>query len=221
MRLLAIWIIVLGSSIAGYAQSMDAGFWTFIMLEKDLPDKYTTGIELDTRHNENISELATIFVEPFLSKEWSDAFSTTLAYRASARRQNDNSYEDRDRFSLDFEYKQKVKDVGINYRLRVQRAVGFLDSEGAINADFGLRHRVKFDYRLSKKWKFGMAGETFYALQRQEELLHTDIRIKFSAKYKVKKRRYLSLGYLVQQEFNRTNPLREFIATVGYTIMIK
>jgi len=199
----------------------DAGLWSSFLLEKDLPNKYTTGIEVNSRFNENISELSTLFLEPFISKEWSKPFSTTLSYRAIARRGGENEFDGRDRFNLDFKYKQKVKEVGIQYRLRVQRAVGILDLEGAIDDDFGFRHRLKFDYDVSKKWEVGLSGETFYALQRGTELLHTDVRLKLSADYKIKKRQYLGIGYMVQQEFNRANPLREFIMTVGYTLMIK
>ncbi|MFK7757030.1 MAG: DUF2490 domain-containing protein [Flavobacteriales bacterium] len=214
-------IAFISSSLLSVSQINDAGLWVYFGLEKDLPDKFTTGIEVETRFNENISELGTTFAQPYISKEWSKALSTTLAYRAIARRQADNTYQDRDRFNLDFKYKKKVKEVGVQYRLRVQRALGILDSERAVDADFGFRHRLKFDYGLSKKWKLGLAGESFYALQREEEFLHTDIRIKLSARYRVKKRQYLGLGYIVQQEYNRTNPRREFIITVGYTLMIK
>ena len=74
-------------------------------LEKDLRKKFTTGIELETRLNENLSEARSIFSEVFLSREWSDGFSTTITYRAQARRRLENDYEGRDRLALDLKYK--------------------------------------------------------------------------------------------------------------------
>ncbi len=214
-------LFLLFCSIQASSQTEDAGAWMYFVLEKDLPDKFTTGIELDVRLNENLSEARSIFSEVYLSKEWSDAFSSTLTYRALARRNLENNYNDRDRLSLDLKYKLKVGEVSMQYRFRVQRRLGLLGSEGALNSNFGYRHKVKATYDLNKKWEVSLAGESFYAAQNTSNLLQTDIRVKASLEYKVKKRNYLSFGYLVQREYNTVNPLTMYNAVVGYKLMIK
>lgn len=214
-------VILLGCSQFVCAQVSDAGGWFYFSLEKDLPDKFTMGVETDVRLNENLSEAKTIFAEPWVSKEWSDGFSTTLTYRVLARRGLDNSYSERDRLSIDFKYKRKIKKIGLQYRLRVQRQLGVLNKESASQSDVGLRHRLKAGVKLSKKWGAAIAGESFYSMNNSGVLEHTDIRLKSTLKYKVKKRNYASVGYLFQREYNTNNPVTEYNLVLGYTLMIK
>ena len=203
------------------AQTNDAGAWINFTLEKDLPKKFTTGIELETRLNDNLSEVRSIFSEVYLAREWNDAFSTTLTYRAQARRRLDNNYENRDRVALDLKYKIKVGEIGVQYRFRAQRQLGVLGTESSLYALLGARHKIKLDYDMNKKWELSLAGESFYSAEREAVLTHTDIRLKIGGQYKIKKRNYLSLGYLVQREYNTNNPFTNYNLTVSYKLMIK
>ncbi len=216
-------LLTISLMLAGFiqAQENNAGAWFYFSLEKDLPDKFTTGVEANVRLNENLSEARTIFLEPWVRKEWTDAFSTILSYRAMKRRNLDNEYENRDRVSIDLKYKFKVKELGIQYRFRTQRVLGLLDEESAQVDKVGMRHRIKLGYDLSKKWETSFSGESFYSVAREGMLRHTDLRLKATLEYKLKKRNYLSFGYLLQREYNTSNPLTEYNLIIGYTLMIK
>ena len=214
-------LIFLTSSFTLSAQTNDAGAWMNFTLEKDLRKKFTTGIELETRLNENLSEARSIFSEAFLSREWSDEFSTTITYRAQARRRLENDYEGRDRLALDLKYKIKLGEVGVQYRFRAQGLLGILGTESVLSSALGTRHKIKLDYDLSKKWEVSLAGEGFYSSETGVGLTHTDIRLKIGGQYKIKKRNYLSLGYLVQREYNTNNPFTNYNLAVSYKLMIK
>jgi len=205
---------------SAYAQVNDAGGWFFFMLEKDLPDKFTTGIEAEVRLNENYSEARSVFTEAFIQKEWSDAFSTSFTYRVQARKRLDNTYQERDRGALDLDYKKELGAYKVGYRFRLQRQLGVLGRESSASAAFNYRNKVKLSRDVIKKLDFSLAAETFHSTRADFSEL-TDIRFKASFKYKVKKRNYLYLGYLVQTELNRANRLTEFNTVLGYKLMIK
>ena len=211
----------LAFSCIGVSQTNDAGFWLGFTLDLDLKKKYHAGLDVQSRWNENISEAKTNFIEPWASKDWTDRFSTTLSYRIISRRNLENIYNGRDRISLDFKYKTKIKSVKIQYRLRTQRRLGIVDFEQARNADFVMRHRIKFGYKLNKRWNCSILGEPYFSRESTGEWSLTNLRFRANLDFKVKKRNYLSLGYLIQQEQSTRNPLTEYNMIIGYTIILK
>lgn len=202
-------------------QYNDAGLWVGFTLDFDLKKKFHAGLDLQSRWNENISEARSNFIEPWVSKDWSDRFSTTLSYRIIARRTIENLYEPRDRVTLDFKYKTKIKDLKLQYRLRTQKQFETYNEGRFYETDFMVRHRFKFGYKISKRWDYAVLGEPYFARNTSGEWTFTDLRFRTSFEFKLKKRNYLSFGYLIQREYNRTNPLTEFNAMLGYTWIIK
>jgi len=214
-------LILVSFSFAVQCQTDDAGLWVGFSLDLDLKKKFHAGLDLQSRWNENISEAKTNFIQPWVSKDWTKNFSTSFSYRLSSRRNLDNFYEGRDRANLDLKYKTKLKDLKLQYRLRVQRQLGVFDSERGLNAKIGHRHRLKFGYGVSKKVNVSVLGESFFSADKTGLQTLTDLRFKTSARYKVKKRNYLNLNYIIQREFNKNNPLREYILAIGYVLVLK
>lgn len=207
--------------MSAQSQTQDAGLWAGFTLDFDLKKKFHAGADIQTRWNENISEARTNFIQPWVSKDWTKHFSTSFSYRMMARRTLDNFYEGRDRANLDFKLKTKLKDLKLQYRVRVQRAVGIFNPERSIGATVTQRHRLKFGYGLHKKVDVGVLGESFFSADDAQRQTLTDLRFKASVKYKVKKRNYLTVSYLVQKEYNTRNPLTDFILAIGYSLTIK
>ncbi len=207
--------------MSAQTQSQDAGLWAGFTLDFDLKKKYHAGVDIQSRWNENISEAKTNFIQPWISKDWSKSVSTSFSYRIAARRGLDNFYTGRDRANLDLKYRTKIKDLKLQYRLRIQREFGIFNAERALNAQTAHRHRLKFGYGISKKLDFSLLGESFFSADNNQIQTLTDLRFKTSIRYKVKKRNYLSLSYLIQKEYNTRNPLMDFNIVIGYTLIVK
>jgi hypothetical protein len=207
--------------MAAHTQTRDAGLWAGFTLDFDLKKKFHAGADVQSRWNENITEARSNFIQPWISKDWTDDFSTLFSYRIAARRTLDNIYEGRDRANLDLKYKIKLRDIKIQYRIRLQRELGIFDTERAVNAQSAHRHRIKFGYGINKKFDVSVLGESFFSADKNQEQTLTDLRFKTSVKYKVKKRNYFSVGYLIQKEYNAVNPVMDFNVVIGYVLVVK
>lgn len=207
--------------VAAYLQVNDAGIWTGLGLEKELHKDFKLEAELETRFKENWSELATAFVDVSGRYDFSKHFRAALNYRFGNRQEDDDSYSLRQRWALDLMAKADIGEVGLMYRSRVQLSQRNLGNrENDVEFSNGWRHKLSADLKVYKKTELKISSELFSS-EDEEGWYISDFRSTIGLSYKLKKRKYLSLGFLYQTELQANDPLSEYVIQLGYSLELK
>ena len=134
-------------------------------------------------------------------------------------------FEKRHRYDFNIYFKSSIKRLSISYRSRVQsRYSGLYSSDfGSVPSNYW-RNKINLQYNLKGKLKKltpSLSSELFYPLNGQVQNYPDAYRVRISAQYKIKKRRYLKLFYMLEQEINKKNTLSAYIIGVGFNYQFK
>ena len=213
----------------GFTQSnekADLEGWSSITLKYKHNKKLSFDLEEQLRLDENISETKKYFTQ--LSSTYSVFKNFDLAVGARFIRENDNEgkiqgYENHFRFHIDAEYKQKIDQFTLKYRLRYQNKneMGISSSEGD-TAISNFRLKTSIGYNI-KKWKLDpkFAAEIFNRSEEGEESEFNKYRLTLSTDYDFKKLGSLGLFYRIEKELNQSYNEKTNIIGLKYTYTIK
>lgn len=208
-------------SYSTVAQVNDAGLWTGISIEKKWNKRWKTEFELETRYNENWAELESSFIDASTEYELSDYLDVSLNYRFGNKIREDNSYSLRQRLSLDLSTKWEIGKLDMSYRMRFQRnQQGLGINEGEMDFNNGWRNKLGADIKIFKKTRMEGSTELFTS-EDEEGYYISDIRYAMGVEYRIKKRRYIELGFLHQRQLQENDPLREWVMTVSLKLEFK
>lgn len=201
-----------------WSQTNDAGLWTSISLEKNWTKKIQTEVDFESRYIQNISLLETAFIDVGTRYEFSDFFRAAGTYRFGTDVTDDYEYRLRQRLTLDLYALWEIGKLDMDYRTRFQfnRRETF-EREGGQLYNRSWRHKFSADHKLLKKVRMDESFELFLSEEDRGFIL-SDFRITLALKYKINKRQDLKLGYLFQSQLQDTDPLREFVLQIGYSI---
>jgi len=214
-------VFFLGMCVQAYSQVKDAGLWTSISLKKDLKNDFQLSADFESRRNENLAEMDGAFVDLSLKRKLSKHFDVAANYRFGNKRELDNSYSLRQRWSLDLSTDYQVWEFKVQYRSRFQLNQKDLQSEERrLGYQSGWRNKFSAEIKLFKKTELDVAVELFLS-EDEESWYLSDIRYATAISYKLKKRQYLKVGFIYQRELQTDNPLFEYITTIGYSLELK
>ncbi len=215
-------IAFLFCSLTGFGQYNDFGTWSGITLEKAVAKNLNGSLKGQLRFNENDSELASSFLEAKFKYRISKHFRLDFTYRFGNRRDVNEHYFLKHRYSLDLVAKEKIGEVDFSYRLRYQSGVSNLEQSEPI-ADYSntIRNKLSAKTKLFKKTVGWASGELFTSKNSENSFEITDWRLKFGVERKIKKRQFLDLGFMVQRELSSSDPVTEYVILLGYTFELK
>lgn len=214
-------VLFLFSSLTLFAQVNDAGLWISLGAKKEITKKINLSAENELRFNENITELRTAFVDLSGDFKVNDFIKLGINYRFGNRKQENNTMQLRQRWAFDLMLKTKVKELAIEYRSRFQQSIESI-SAGEFDIEFNrtFRNKISFEHKVYKKTDADISAEIFSSKKDGVHRL-SDVRLTTGLSYKLKKRKIIKLGYLLQTELQQANPARDFVIVIGYKYEFK
>lgn len=197
------------------SQKQDAGIWFGIKLTTDLTKKLEASISPELRLDENLSRLSGIFSDFELEYKLNKLLFISGAYRFGWRR-NNNWLDSRQRFTGGIGAKHKSGDFTFAILSRYQ-TTGFVSS-AENDADLSVSWRNKFSVKFGglKKTDLSTSFEIFNAAGPFDVIQLTDWRWQAEVERKLSKRRFISAGYMIQQDLSGSQVETDFVFLLGY-----
>lgn len=193
----------------------DAGAWLGASISYPLSKKLDLGIAPECRLDENMTRVKGLFADVGGKYKVSDYISVIAEYRGGLRRSSD-LYSGRHRLSLGVSLKYEWQDFTFTSLTRNQIAPSFAGSEGDVDLSSTLRQRLSVKYKGLKKVELSYSYEWFFDAYTRE---FSNWRTALSAEYKLSKRKFVSLGYMIQQE--RSSGEMDFVLQASYKLELK
>ncbi len=193
----------------------DAGLWTGLSIGLDLGKGLNGEIAPQIRFDENMSSVSGVFSDFGIEKKIHDNLDLSIEYRGGLRR-NDDFYESRHRFSSGLTAKTDIKDFRLAYTIRYQLSPRLNGGEGDVDLKNVLRQKVGVKYSGIKKYALSTSFEVF---MDGEETGFSNWRWQGSVERKFSKRKFLSLGYLIQKNLYDLD--MDFVVVVSYKYELK
>ncbi len=204
------------------AQVNDAGLWGSINIEKKFTRKFSLHFSEELRLNENFSELGTIYSELTGEYKFSKTFSLSGGYRFILKRQKEDFYNSRHRYLVNLNVKRKFGKIATNTRVRFQsQYTAYNSSEDGQVPDNYLRTKLGLKYSTGKKYKPFVSGELFFDLNNPDGLLWDNYRASAGIEYEFSVRSNIELGYMIDREVNVSDPLTNYIISIGWNYILK
>ena len=204
-------------SIPLKAQVNDAGLWTSVKVETELVKNLNASILQEFRFNENITELGAFYTEAGLDYKINKHFQVEVNYRFSQKRQVENYYSLRHRFSIDLKYSKKLKPFELKYRIRFQDQYADIgrSKDGGV-PEYYLRNKLSLQWDLKKAYTPYVSVELFSPLNYPRFYAFDNIRSTAGVEYAFTKRHKLDLYYMIHKEVNMSQPYTYFVVGIGY-----
>lgn len=207
------------------AQVSDAALWTSINIEKKFTQRLSLGFTEELRFTENVSELGTIFSDIGLMYKFGpDGFiRTSINYRFSNKRRVDDSYSNRHRYYADVTLRKEFGDIVPMYRVRVQsQYTDAYTSEDGMEGELYLRNRLLFKYSPDTRYKPYLGAELYTRLKDEvfKRSFSDNIRYIAGLDFEFNERNALGVTYLIEREFNRNNPERNYVLSLTYGLSL-
>lgn len=213
---LALSILLASAALAQYS---DAGFWLGSDYTLNWNKRLSFNGEAQGRFGQGFSRYQKSLVDIGGHYKLNRYFSVSATYRfGHVLRFDDRDYL-RQRINTDLRLRLKPGKVKVDFRLRYQAGRRNTDELG-MDLREGLRFKSKLTFKVARKTHFSPAFEVFFS-ERNQQYQYSDWRMRLDFKRQIAKRRELRIGYLVQSEVNRRNPLTEHMIVVGYSIESK
>ena len=218
-RLLAVLCALMFSVLHGQAQYHDFGTWSSIKLEQNMKGPYELSFEPQWRTDQGMSRSSDYIFDfggDWKVKKWLKVGATL---RVGWQQQEDGFFRFRQRMAFDLKLDEGWRDWKFDFRVRYQS--GRVASTESL-VDFRRAFRSKFSVSrdLTKKWSTSAAFEAFISTGEGVNEL-TDTRYKLELERKIKKRRYISLGYQFQNELNTAYPIFEHVLLLSFKMGFK
>lgn len=203
--------------ISAQGQQKDFGIWKSINLNLDIHKKTNIVITQEFRLFENASEFGNHISEIGIKQTVFDDFRIDLTYRLSNKKQIDNSYFIGHRLAFDMRYKVEiVNNFSLKLRTRYQGNLRKLQDDfqrRPLNQAW--RNKVGLAYKINDNFSTDVGVEFFNRIDKS--LLLRSYRLSAEVGYKPSKRHEINLGFIFEQEKNKSNPYTDFIIQTGYT----
>ena len=204
----------------------DWASWNTIGIDYKLNDKWSFGLEEQLRLKENISVVDNYFSQLSASYQIFKDFEIGAGIRYI--RKNDNKgnvqgYENHFRFQFDANYKHKINNFKIGYRLRYQNKneIGLSYDEGDY-PNQNIRFKASIIYNF-KKWSLDpkFSAEIFNRFQEGVDNGFNKYRLTLGTDYKIKNFGKIGAFYRFEKELNVDLPDVTNIIGMKYTYTIK
>jgi hypothetical protein len=138
----------------------DAGLWSTFTLKKEITKKTTLIFDQEFRLRENYTLLNLLYSNIGFNSKFNKHFSIEPSYRYIQKLMKDDEFSFRHRFSLDLNYKYKVKRFSYSLRARYQREV-----KNVMSSKFGWLSEKYFRIRAQAEYQLNAKLSTYYNLE--------------------------------------------------------
>ena len=217
------WLFLIFFFLTGFAvmaQVNDAQLWMSVNLEKKLTPAFSVLFTQEVRLNENMTEAGTIFSEPGVSYRFSKRFKAGMAYRFTLKRRLDDTYERRHGWYIQGFYRESLKPVQLDFRLRYQSRYddAFTSAEATIPENH-FRTKLTLKYDLQKKFEPYIYSETFFQTCTTVSHSFDQLRLCAGIEFSFNRKHMVDLHYLFCRAYNVKNPETDYVVGVGYYFM--
>jgi hypothetical protein len=198
-------------AVSAVGQQNDFHNWFGLDLSYKMNKQWSSAAFAQVRTFQNAAYWRTSFVGGELGYRPVKWYKITAGYRYNWRR-----FSNSQRFQLDNSFK-KSWNKKHQLQLRVRAQITVLQAE--IVNQTRLRPRLKYTYKITKKWRVYALTEAFYT-QDWFTLAFDQMRYGIGSQFKVRKKHTLQLQYLVNMEYNRPRRQNNFVLGVKYKIAL-
>ncbi len=211
LKNIALFLLVVSTGFSGLSQQKDFQIWSGAAISKEFNKKLTLGAELQSRFENNASQIGTYFTEFSAKYVFADWYKPGVNYRLTRWGEGFGANQ---RFDIDNTLRFKAKDERFYIRFRWQR-----EFYRGVLAEDDLRFRIKYAHKFSKKFRMSLASEHFYTWEYDEGFANWG-RQRYTAgmEYEFAKKNSFELFYRFQNDLNQANPDNEFIIGIGYEL---
>ncbi len=202
---------------ASTAQEQDFRSWWSIDLTKNLTKSLQAELELGQRFQDNSLGYERSLVTAALEYELFNSFKIGGGYRYIVYKDN-GFFDSKYRAHGDIGYQYSISSFSFQLRERIQ--YGFQDF-GAVEDDSSnkltsrSRAGAKYDI-IGSPLTFFASYELFVGLNTSEGIRGRGYRIQAGTSYKLSERSDIEFGYMLNEEINRSSPLRAHLLVVEF-----
>lgn len=211
-------IFLITGAVDGFAQEQDLELWTSIEVEKRLNKKLRLTFEEQARFNENISGFFKFNSDIGISYRINKYVKIGANYRLEQKKQPENYYSTRHRFTSDLILRYEVARFLFSYRNRYQhKYVDLYSSEdGSIPRTYN-RSRIQAEYNIRKNPLTPYISYEFYFKLNNFEYNEIDThRYTVGFEYSLNKRNDLDLYFRILKHVNVNRPVTSNIIGISY-----
>ena len=226
VRILLLLIIPFGFSTDIIAQAVnDAGLWTTINVEKKFKNNVSIFLTEEYRRKENFTRTNLFYTDLGVEVRPLNFLKVSLAYRMIEKYLIDNTFSYRHRLMLNITLKDKIGNLSLSYRQRIQAEERniFSSPNGSI-PEWYSRNKFELKYDLNKPVTPYLAIELRYQINdpRNTESNGLWHRRRYVAgiDYKKSDRSTYGLYYLIQNEYNVSAPENLYIIGLEYSLTL-
>lgn len=221
--LLAVFIFIFAAP--AFSQTENLGSWMTFSLDKNLGKKFGFGVDQEFRLKDNFTTINLLYTNIGFNYKPAKFLKAALIYRFVYKQKDDGSYGVRNRLMADLSCKFKPGNWTLSYRARFQaewRAAGYHSDYQNVPEAY-LRNLFKFEYKAGDHFSPYVATELRWQLKdprlpwgngfdRERYVIGTD--------YEINKKNTAGLYFLLQKEFNVSDPETLYIIGLEYSISI-
>ncbi len=182
-----------------YSQE-DFGTWTKISFDYKLNKKVSFNSKTELRTKDNSRTRNQFYTQLSTRYKFNKKLSINLAYRLKSLNENYGE-EIQNRFHSDINYKSKIEDLSIYFRLRTQYNITYNSDN-----DWYERTRLKLKYEFNKKLSCFIYNEFYFLINEIENNGFHKNRFGTGLEYKISKTISAGLKYLRIAAVNVENP---------------
>ncbi|HLC83267.1 MAG TPA: DUF2490 domain-containing protein [Bacteroidia bacterium] len=225
-RIPLVFFILIGVTSNSSAQATDdAGLWCTFNVEKNLTQKFALFLTEEYRVRENFSQNNLFYTDLGLSYKPADFIKISLSYRCVEKFVEDNTISFRHRGMLDIALKKKFGNFAVSYRQRIQAEVRNVYSSDIGNLpEWYSRNKFQIKYDLDKPITPYIATELRYQINNprsvESDKMWHRCRGFVGLDYKKNDRNTFGVFYMIQKEWNVSEPQSLYILGLEYTLTL-
>jgi hypothetical protein len=203
-------------------EEQDAVMWSTFNLEKKLSRKFSVQLTEEFRLRDNMRRLNLFYTDVSLNWKTADWLKVSLSYRWIDKYLQEGYFSYRHRLSLDLVFRRKWKDFIVSYRHRLQAEVRDLNrsADGHL-PEWYSRNRFEVKYDAGSSLQPYASLELRYQIrdprmQESDGYWHRN-RYAIGIQYELNKFSNLGLYYLIQREFNVSDPQQLYVTGLEYS----
>ncbi len=224
IRIIIVALLIINSSIfSAEAQdtkvTRDLEQWTSVEISKKLGKRWNISLNQEFRFIQDVSRFDVYFADLGVDFKLNKHFSIGANYRLYQNKNNDGVFKTKHRWNADFQYKHKISQFKIAYRLRFQNKDEDFFKSDIINNMYSIRNKLSANYNI-RNFKLDpfVAAELYSHFNKTISAEFNKLRWTAGLKYSLNKFGDLELFYRIENELNQTYNKNTYIIGLGYKI---
>ena len=200
-------------------QQKDFQSWWELEVDKGLKSGFNLSGELEQRFRNNSLQYDRTLVTLAGEYDVKDYLSVAAGLRALLVSDRELQLYPRYRMHVEATGRTSISAFNLSYRLRLQYGFDDLLYLGdVLMNNLGVRNRLKVTHHIfGTRLGWFATIESWHHLYNPSNRLFYKMRYSAGAQYTLNFRSELSLRYILEEEFNVTNPLQSHILVLGYS----